>query len=82
MKDVKQGSSKWINENKFVKGHFEWQEGYGAFTYSKSQIKQVINYIDNQELNHQKSSFREEFLDMLSKFEIEFDEKYIFKELE
>ena len=52
MKDVKQASSKWINENRFVNGHFEWQEGYGAFSFSKSQINQVIQYINNQEVHH------------------------------
>jgi putative transposase len=81
MKDVKQGSSLWINENKLAKCHFEWLEGYGAFSYSKSQLSQVINYIQNQELHHKKRTFREEYLDFLEKFEIDYDEKYIFKEL-
>ena len=81
MKDVKQSSSKWINDNKLAEGHFEWQEGYGAFSYSKSQINQVINYIQNQELHHKKKTFKEEYLDFLEKFEIDYDEKFIFKEL-
>jgi REP element-mobilizing transposase RayT len=81
MKDVKQSSSKWINENKLTKGHFEWQEGYGAFSYSKSQINQVVNYIQNQELHHKKKTFKEEYLDFLEKFEIDYDERFIFKEL-
>jgi REP element-mobilizing transposase RayT len=81
MKDVKQSSSKWINENKLTNGHFEWQEGYGAFSYSKSQIGQVVNYIQNQELHHEKKTFREEYLDFLEKFEVDYDEKFIFKEL-
>lgn len=81
MKEVKQSSSKWINENKLINGHFEWQEGYGAFSYSKSQINQVINYIQNQELHHKKKTFEEEYLDFLEKFEIDYDEKFIFKEL-
>ncbi len=81
MKDVKQGSSLWINENKLTREHFEWQEGYGAFSYSKSQIDRVIHYIQNQEEHHKKKTFRQEYLDFLQKFEIEYDEKYIFKEL-
>lgn len=81
MKEVKQSSSKWINDNKLTDGHFEWQEGYGAFSYGKSQISQVINYIQNQELHHKKKTFKEEYLDFLEKFEIDYDEKFVFKEL-
>lgn len=81
MKHIKQDSSKWINQNKFSKIHFEWQEGYGAFSYSKSQLNAVINYIQNQELHHKKKTFREEYIDFLEKFEIDYDEKFIFKEL-
>lgn len=81
MKDVKQSSSKWINENKLVNGHFEWQEGYGAFSHSKSQINKVINYIENQELHHKKLTFREEYIDFLKKFEVDYDERFIFNEL-
>jgi putative transposase len=81
MKDVKQSSSKWINENKLAKGHFEWQEGYGAFSHSKSQINKVIDYIDNQESHHKKLTFKEEYLDFLKKFEVDYDEKFVFKEL-
>jgi putative transposase len=81
MKDVKQGSSLWINENRLTDEHFEWQEGYGAFSHSKSQIDSVIHYIRDQEEHHKKKTFREEYLDFLQKFEIEYDEKYIFKEL-
>lgn len=68
MKEVKQSSSKWINQNKLSNGHFEWQEGYGAFSYSKSQIGQVINYIQNQELHHEKKTFTQEYRDFLVKF--------------
>ena len=81
IKDVKQSSSKWINESKLTNGHFEWQEGYGAFSFSKSEINQVISYIHNQELHHKKKTFKEEYLDFLEKFEIDYDEKFIFKEL-
>ena len=79
MKDVKQGSSLWINENRLTDEHFEWQEGYGAFSHSKSQIDRVIHYIQNQEEHHKKKTFREEYLDFLKKFEIEYDEKYLFE---
>ena len=81
MKEVKQSSSKWMNQNKLTNGHFEWQEGYGAFSYSKSQINQVINYIQNQELHHKKKTFTQEYRDFLEKFEVDYDEKFIFKEL-
>ena len=82
MQDVKAGSSKWINENGLVKGKFEWQEGYGAFSYSKSHLKDVIRYIENQEAHHNKKTFKEEYIEFLEKFEVEYDTKYIFKELE
>ena len=81
LKDVKRSSSIWINENKFVKGKFEWQEGYGAFSYAKSQIKNVIAYIENQEEHHKSESFKKEYIQFLQKFEIAYDEKYIFKDL-
>lgn len=81
LQDIKGSSSKWINEKKFVRGKFEWQEGYGAFSYGKSQIKSVIEYIEKQEEHHKKHTFREEYLAFLQKFEVEYDEKYIFKEL-
>jgi putative transposase len=81
MQDIKGGSSKWINEKKLVKGHFEWQEGYGAFSYGKSQIKDVISYIENQEQHHSKKTFKEEYIEFLEKFEVEYDEQFIFKEL-
>jgi putative transposase len=79
MRDLKANSSKWINENKFVKGKFHWQEGYGAFSYSRSQRHQVINYIINQEKHHSKKTFREEYLELLRNFEIEFKEEYVFE---
>jgi hypothetical protein len=61
-----------------VNGKFEWQQGYGAFTYAKSQIEAVYNYIKNQEEHHKKRGFKEEYLDFLEKFEIEYDERYLF----
>ncbi len=81
MQDVKGSSSKWINENGFTKNKFEWQEGYGAFSYSKSHLKRVIAYIENQEDHHTKKSFIEEYADFLNEFEIEYNERFIFKEL-
>lgn len=82
LQDIKGNSSKWINEKKFIKSRFEWQEGYGAFSYSKSQLKNVVTYIENQEEHHRKKTFREEYLDFLKAFEVDFDEKFIFKELQ
>ncbi|KOP39126.1 MULTISPECIES: IS200/IS605 family transposase [unclassified Flavobacterium] len=81
MKSIKQNSSKWINENKFTNIHFEWQEGYGAFSYSKSQLSAVADYIENQEEHHKKKTFKEEYINFLEKFEVDYDEKFIFKEL-
>ena len=79
MQDIKGDSSKWINNRKFVKGRFSWQEGYGAFSYSSTQIDNVVRYILNQEEHHQKSSFIEEFRQLLREFNIDYDEKYLFK---
>lgn len=76
--DLKRGSSLFINENKLIKYHFEWQEGYGGFSYSKSQIQDVYNYVRDQEIHHKKRTFREEYLDFLRKFEIEYDERFLF----
>lgn len=81
MQDIKGSSSKWINQKGFIKGKFEWQEGYGAFSYGKSQVKDVIAYIENQEQHHSKKTFRDEYMDFLKKFDIEYDEQYIFKEM-
>jgi REP element-mobilizing transposase RayT len=82
MKQVKQDSSKWINNKNFVNGKFSWQAGFGAFSYSKSEVPKVINYIKNQELHHKSKTFQEEYLQLLKKFKIEFDERYIFKPIE
>jgi len=78
MQDIKGSSSKWINENRFIKSRFSWQEGYGAFSYSKSQLPQVIKYIEQQEKHHAKKTFSEEYKSFLEAFEIEYDEKYVF----
>ncbi|MRT94569.1 IS200/IS605 family transposase [Ancylomarina sp. 16SWW S1-10-2] len=79
IRDIKANSSKWINENKLVLGHFNWQEGYGAFSYSRSQRDTVIKYIRNQEKHHATKAFKEEYLELLKKFEIPFDDHYIFE---
>lgn len=76
---VKSDSSEWINVQKFSPANFNWQEGYGAFSYSRSQVQTVIDYIMNQENHHRKKTFLEEYTGFLKNFEIEFDEKYIFK---
>jgi putative transposase len=76
--DIKSGSSKWINEKRYVLGKFSWQDGYGAFTYSKSQIAVVSKYILNQMNNHNRISFKDEYLSLLNKLEIAYDEKYLF----
>jgi len=82
MQDIKGSSSKWINDQRLVKGQFAWQEGYGAFSYSKSHVKNVISYIRNQELHHRSKTFLEEYREFLTKFGIDFDERYIFKQME
>ncbi len=81
MKQLKQDSSKWINESRFVNGRFSWQAGYGAFSYTKEQVPMIIDYIKNQEEHHRQQSFTEEYLDFLKKFGIDYDERYIFKSL-
>jgi hypothetical protein len=78
VRDIKNNSSNFINEKKWVNGKFSWQEGFGSFSYSHSQIEQVYNYILNQEKHHQKKSFKEEYLEFLKKFDVEYDEQYLF----
>lgn len=75
---VKSNSSRWINERKFVPGRFEWQSGYGAFSYSRGQRNKVIKYIMNQELHHSTTSFRQEYLELLDDFEVDYCERYLF----
>ena len=79
MEQVKSSSSNWLNDKKYVSGKFAWQDGYGAFTYSKSQIDNVVKYILNQPQHHKKQSFKDEYLLLLEKFEIEYDIKYLFE---
>lgn len=82
MQEVKASSSKWINEKGFTKHSFNWQEGFGGFSYSKSHVDNVINYIKNQEIHHKKISFIDEYQQILEKLEIPFDERYLFKPIE
>ena len=77
VRDIKVGSSKYINDSRWLKAKFFWQEGYGAFSYSRSQLDNVIKYIENQEAHHRKKNFRDEYVDMLNKFDIEYDPKYL-----
>jgi putative transposase len=79
VRDVKAGSSKFINEKHWVTGRFSWQEGFGAFSYSRSQLGTVIRYIENQQQHHARKSFREEYVVLLEKFGVEYDPQYIFK---
>lgn len=79
VRDVKSNSSKMINEENWFNGKFSWQEGYGAFSYSKSQIDSVVKYILNQDEHHKKRNFKEEYLEFLSRFEIEYKDEYLFE---
>ncbi len=79
MELVKSGSSNWLNSKRYIPGKFSWQDGYGAFSYSKSHIDQVVKYILNQPQHHKVQSFREEYLAFLQKFEVDYDPKYLFE---
>jgi REP element-mobilizing transposase RayT len=79
VRDVKAGSSRFINEQRWVIGRFSWQEGFGAFSYSRSQLDAVIRYIGNQQKHHAKQSFQREYINLLEKFGVEYDPRYIFK---
>ena len=82
MYHIKRSSSHWINENRFCRGHFSWQEGFGCFSYGKSQVSALATYIEQQKEHHQKRPFREEYLALLQKFDVDYNEKYIFQMLE
>jgi REP element-mobilizing transposase RayT len=82
VRDIKANSSKWINEKGFVKGKFQWQEGFGAFSYAQSQLDTVIAYINNQEQHHLKKTFRDEYVELLQKFNVKYDDKYLFEWIE
>ena len=81
MKTVKAKSSKYINDQSLTPDRFEWQKGYGVFSYSQSQVDRVYKYIQNQEVHHKKQTFRDEYLDFLKKFKVAYDEQYIFQDL-
>ena len=82
VKDIKVASSRLINDKKLVRGRFSWQEGFGAFSFSQSHLSKVAHYIENQERHHARRSFKEEYLSMLKSFQIEYDERYLFKWIE
>jgi len=78
LRDIKNNSSNFINDNRFLPGKFSWQEGFGSFSYSKSHVERVFNYIKNQEEHHRKKSFREEYTELLVEHEIPFEERFLF----
>jgi REP element-mobilizing transposase RayT len=82
VRDIKAGSSNFINGQKWVRGRFNWQEGFGAFSYSRSQIKAVGDYILEQESRHEARTFKKEYVGLLTKFDVEFDERYLFDFIE
>ena len=79
VRDIKANSSSFIKENKWGNSLFSWQKGFGAFSYSKSQTKKVVEYILNQAKHHAKITFRDEYLEFLKRYEIEYDERYLFE---
>ena len=78
VRDIKAASGKWINRRRLVRGKFYWQEGFGAFSYSKSQLDDVAKYVLNQEIRHREQSFKHEYIGMLSKFDVDYDERFVF----
>ncbi len=82
VRDIKNNSTNFINDNNFVKSKFLWQEGYGAFSYSHSHINKVYDYILNQEQHHKRLTFKDEYLSFLKKFEIDYNSKYMFNWIE
>lgn len=81
MKTVKAKSSKYINDHSLTAERFEWQVGYGVFSYRQRDVDQIYKYVQNQEAHHVKQSFKDEYLELLNEFEIRYDEQYIFQEL-
>jgi putative transposase len=79
LQDIKGSSSKWINENRFVKGKFSWQEGYGAFSYCRREVPLIINYINLQQIHHRTKTFYNEYIKLLKEFEVDYNNEYIFK---
>ena len=79
VRDIKAGSSKFINEKRWVMGRFSWQEGFGAFSHARSQLDTVVHYILNQQRHHKQQSFRDEYLTLLERFGVDYDPRYIFE---
>jgi len=82
VKEIKVESNEFINDKKWIQGRFAWQEGYGVFSYSHSHIDTVINYVLNQEIHHRKKTFRQEYNELLEKFEIPFEQRFLFDFIE
>jgi putative transposase len=82
VRDIKSGSSKFINENNWIRGNFNWQTGYGAFSYGPGDMKNVINYILNQGQHHSKTTFRSEYIELLNENDVRYEEKYLFEFVE
>ena len=78
VRDIKAHSSKFINQKRWVLGRFEWQEGFGAFSYGQSQLDGIVNYIKDQEKHHSKKTFREEYFEILELFKVAYEKKYVF----
>jgi len=81
VRDIKANSSRFINEQRWIAGKFEWQKGFGAFSYSQSQLNTVIKYIENQEVHHRRKTFKEEYIEFLEHFNVPFDSNYIFEDI-
>jgi len=81
VRDIKSSSSKFINEQGWINGKFEWQTGFGAFTYGHSQLTNVIKYIENQEEHHKTRTFKEEYIGFLKLFNIDYKNEYLFEEV-
>jgi putative transposase len=79
VREIKKAATEFIKEKQFVKGKFQWQEGFGAFSYSKSALDNVVNYIKNQKQHHRKKTFRQEYIEFLEAFDIEYKEQYLFE---
>jgi putative transposase len=79
--DIKSGSTNFVNRKRWVRGRFSWQEGFGAFSYSHSQLGSVIRYIQDQQTHHKRRSFRDEYVALLDKFSVPYDQRYVFKSI-
>lgn len=80
VKELKRCSSKFVNERHLIQGHFQWQEGYGLFSYHHSQLPSIIKYIENQEVHHKLKTFAEEYMEFLKEFNVDYDDKYLFND--